>query len=99
MEIIVQDMHKGDCPCPGCIKTIKKSRHIICPICGEPAQIKIKNYKISISECKYNHIVDDLNINEFKSSQLIDESKIICDECKVRNKAEIYKNTMYFCNT
>jgi len=99
MEIIVQDMHKGGCSCPGCIRTIKKSKHIICPACGESAQIKIKNYKISLSECIYNHKVDDLNINEFKSSQLIDESKIICDECKNTNKAEIYNNMMYFCNT
>ena len=99
MEIIVQGMHKGGCSCPGCIRTIKKSKYVICPTCGKPAQLKIKNYKISISECKYNHKVDDLNINEFKSSQLIDESKIICDECKVRNKSEIYKNMMYFCNT
>jgi uncharacterized CHY-type Zn-finger protein len=64
----------------------KLSRQIICPICGESAKIKLNNYKISIYECKYNHNLNDLNIDEFKSSQIIDESKIICGICKDVNK-------------
>ena len=78
---------------------IKKSNQIICPTCGELAQIKLKNYKISIYGCKNNHKIDDLNINEFETSQLIDESKIICDICKEKNKAETMNNQFYICKT
>lgn len=77
----------------------KKSKQVICPVCGESAQIKFKNCKISISECKYHHNIDDLNINEFESSQLINESKIICDRCKDRNKGITYNNEFFICNT
>lgn len=75
----------------------KLSRQIICPICGESAKIKLNNYKISIYECKYNHNLNDLNIDEFKSSQIIDESKIICGICKDTNKKKTYDNTFYYC--
>jgi len=77
----------------------KKSKEVICPICGDPAQIKLKNSKISIHECKYNHNIDDLNINEFETSQLINESKIICGKCKNINKRDTYKNEFFICNT
>ena len=77
----------------------KKSNEVICPICGEPAQIKLKNSKISIHECKYNHTIDDLNIDEFETSQLINESKIICGKCKDANKGNTYKNDFFICNT
>ena len=78
---------------------LKKSNQIICPTCRELAQIKLKNHKISIYGCKNNHKIEDLNINEFETSQLIDESKIICDKCKEKNKAEIKDNKFYICNT
>ena len=77
---------------------LKKSNQIICPTCGELAHIKLKNYKISICGCKNNHKIDDLNINEFETSQLIDESKIICDICKIENKATTYNNLFYTCS-
>ena len=77
----------------------KKSNEVICPICGEPAQIKLKNSKISIHECRYNHTIDDLNIDEFETSQLINETKIICGTCKHANKGNTYKNDFFICNT
>ena len=77
----------------------KKSKEVICPICGESAEIKLKNSKISIHECKYNHNIDDLNINEFETSQLINESKIFCGRCKDTNKGNTFKNDFYICNT
>ena len=76
-----------------------KSKQVICPICGEPALIKLKNCKISICECKYHHNIEDLNLNEFENSQLINESKIICDKCKRHNKSDTYHNLFYICNT
>ena len=78
---------------------IKMSDHIFCPICGESAIVKIKNYKISICECKNDHSINDLNINEFKNTQLINESLIICGKCKDKNKENTYNNIFYVCNT
>ena len=77
----------------------RKSKQVICPICGELALIKFKNSKISICECKYHHNIDDLNLNEFENSQLINESKIICDICERNNKNDSYRNIFYICNT
>jgi len=82
----------------GCALPKKKSKQVICPTCGEPSQMKIKNYKISIFECKNQHKKDDLNLDEFEKSQLINESKIICNRCKENNKGNSYKNIFYLCN-
>ncbi len=76
----------------------KRSNQVICPICGEFAQVKLENCKISIHECKYNHKIDDINFNEFETSQLINESKIMCNKC-ARSKADCYKNEFYVCNS
>ena len=74
----------------------KKSKHVICPTCGEPAQIKIKNYKISIYECENQHKKDDLNLDEFVNSQFINEKNIICDQCKYSTKEDSYNNKFFF---
>jgi len=76
-----------------------KSKQVICPVCGEAAQIKIKNYKIYIYKCKYHHKTKELNLNEFETSQIINESKIICGKCKEKDKEITYNNLFYICNT
>ena len=78
---------------------IKKSKQVICPNCSQSAQIKLKNCKISKCECRHHHKNDDLNINDFNSSQNIDESKIIYCKCKDTNKGSTYDNIFYICNT
>lgn len=78
--------------------SIKMSNHVFCPICGEPAIMKMKNYTISISECKYDHNIDGLNINEFETSQLINEKMILCGNCE-SNRAETYNNIFFVCKT
>ena len=77
-------------------RQFKKPNQIICPTCYGPAQIKIKNCKISICECKNHHNIDGLNIKEFKKTQFIDESTIDCGICK-RKKTEIINYLLYFC--
>ena len=59
--------------------SIMKSKDIICPECGENINIKIKNYKISLYDCKNGHKIDNLSLDEFEESQNIDLSKIICE--------------------
>ena len=74
------------------------SPYIICPICKEHARYELKNYRIRIFNCKNGHVIDDILIKDFESTQMIDESLIICDKCKKNNKSNTYNNEMYRCN-
>ena len=77
---------------------IIKPPHIICPICKECARFEINNYRIKIFNCKNGHVFDNILINDFEKTQIIDESKIICNWCNTQNKADAYDKEMYFCN-
>ena len=48
--------------------------------------MKIKDYKISLFECKNGHKIDNLSFDEFEKTQNIDLSKIICNICKKNPK-------------
>ena len=74
-----------------------KSDYIVCPECKKNCLINIINYKVSLSNCPYGHNTNNLSINEFTNSQYIDESLILCDECK-NNKAMVFKNEFFFCS-
>jgi len=78
---------------------IKKSKEVICPNCKGNARIKFENYKIKLYECENNHIYKDIQLNEFNKLQSIDESQIICDNCKTNNKSETFNKQFYICNT
>ena len=77
----------------------KKYKFIICPKCHEPTRFKIKDFKIKLYGCPNGHIIDNLTISDMDKSQLIDESKIICDICKNVNKGKTYNNSFFICNT
>ena len=49
-------------------------------------------------ECKNGHNINNILLDEFEDAQYIDESKIICDECKDNNKYTSYKKIFYRCN-
>ena len=66
-------------------KKLIRSKNIICPECGEDIKIKINNYKIDLFECKNNHVIKSLSLNEFEKIQMIDLMKIKCDICKENN--------------
>ena len=80
-------------------KSIIKSKKIICPECGEPTCINISNFKISLFDCKNGHKINDISIDKFEKTQLIDQSKIICNICKEKNKSNTQNNEFYICNT
>ena len=84
---------------PSIKQNLKKSKYIICPICQENIRIKINNYKIELYECKNSHNFQYSSFEDFKKSQIIDESKIICDSCKDSNKSSTYENLFYICNS
>jgi len=79
-------------------KNLIMANHVVCPICKESANIYFENMKIKIMNCKYNHI-SSLLYDQFKNTQIIDESKIICNVCKDKNKSNSYNKIMYLCNT
>ena len=76
---------------------IKYSKDIICPECGENCIIMFNDYKIDISNCKNNHSFNYILFDKFKETQKIDESKIICNDCKNVNKLNSSENKFYQC--
>ena len=74
-----------------------KSANFICPKCQESALYELKNHKIKIYNCKNGHIMENLLLSELDKTQMIDETEIICHECKKINKSITYNKEMYFC--
>ena len=68
MNVIVFEMENQN---EGKQKIIK-SKYIICPKCHENAFLEIKNFKISIINCKNGHRTENLDIKEFENTQKID---------------------------
>ena len=75
----------------------KKSRNIICPECKQNIRIKIDDKKISLYNCRNGHKKEYKTLEELDKTQYIDESKIICDDCKKQNKGCSYENKFYIC--
>ena len=73
------------------------SNEIICPKCKENCRFKINDYKITLYGCQNNHEKRNINLDEFYKTQIIDESKIICDNCKENNKQITYDKQFYKC--
>lgn len=78
-------------------KILKKSKNIICPICMENSRISMEDFKISIYDCRNKHRTDNIQLNEFEKTQYVDQSKIICDNCKTKNKSESTDDKFYIC--
>ena len=79
-------------------KNIIKSSYIICTICKESARFKFDDYTITIYDCKNGHITNNISIYEFENTQLIDKTKIICNQCKIQNKSNTDNKEMFICN-
>ena len=78
-------------------KNVLKMKEVICPKCGENARLKITNYKITLFECKNGHKINNILLNEFGNTQIINLSNIKCDNCKENDRENSYKNTFYNC--
>ena len=57
----------------------------------------MKDYKITLSECKNDHIIENISLKEFENSQKIDLSKIECNNCNEKNKGNSFKNEFFKC--
>ena len=78
---------------------IINTTNIICPICKENTLININDYRINLFDCKNGHKMNNVCLIDFKNTQKIDISKIICDICKINNKGNIFNNEIYKCLT
>ena len=66
---------------------VEESKDIICPECKEPCMLKIEDYHINLYDCRNGHTIKGIKIDEYKKTQEINTSIIICDQCKIKNKA------------
>ena len=88
VESIDQEVKKGN--------GIIQSKEIICKECRENCFLNIENYKILLNGCKNGHKSDNLFLNEFHRTQMVDENKIKCCYCK---EDKVTKNKIYLCNS
>ena len=73
------------------------SKYPICPECGGIIRIDIKDYKINLFECDKGHELKGLTFQQYVKVQKLDETKIVCDNCKNINKAQTHENKFYKC--
>ena len=76
-----------------------KFNDIVCPDCKEPCRIIFENYKIKLYECVNGHITSNIRIKDFVNNQKINESEIICNICKSKNKGNCNNDEFFYCLT
>ena len=74
-----------------------KSKDIICPKCGKICLIKFDNFKINLYECKNNHETNNILLNEYNNTQIINENNIICEICNKYSKNITYNRQFFKC--
>ena len=74
----------------------EQSKEIICPKCFENCRIKWNNYKINLFGCKNGHVINNILLEEFEETQIIDETKILCGNCN-KSISKIYNKEFYKC--
>ena len=83
--------------------SLKVSDHIICPRCKFMSEIVINNFKIYITNCNNNHSMPGLFMNDFITTQYLDESRIMCFQCRktqkeLLNSKESQPNILLMCS-
>ena len=66
-----------------------------CPKCGQNCRIKIKDYKITLYDCKNSHKSEDILLEEYKNIRNSSQSNIECKNCGQEPK----NNEAYKCLT
>ena len=80
-------------------KFLAKSKEVICPKCKEICRMDIKNYKITLFNCKNGHRFNNISLDKYYNTQIIDESNIKCgNNCGI-TKAETFKGIFHKCLT
>ena len=94
LKILVHDKNNGE---QNVNSNIILSKYPICRECGGIIRIDIKDYKINLFGCDKGHENKGLTFEEYIELQKLDETKIICDNCKKSNKAITFKKQFYRC--
>ena len=76
---------------------ITKSKDIICPKCKELCRLNIINFKVILYGCQNGHKKNNIYLDDFNNTQLINESKIKCENCNDKNKYNSYQKQFYKC--
>ena len=79
-------------------KMLVKPKDISCPKCGEPAKVNLSEFKLFF-QCKKGHNTGNILLSDYKDSQKVDISKILCGKCKSVNKANSYEHMFFRCLT
>ena len=61
--------------------------------------LQINNFKVRLYDCINEHDIDEISLEEFEDTQKIDESKIICQDCKNMNKSNSDNKSFFRCNS
>ena len=63
------------------------NNNIICPLCKGNINIKIRDYKIELFDCKNKHKIENVSLAEYKNLQNID---FICEICNRSDKCNYF---------
>ena len=63
-----------------------KPNQVICPKGQMITKMSINNYRIRIYDYLNKHEINNILLENFDQDQKINISKIICNECKIKNK-------------
>ena len=78
-------------------KSNNELHEVICPICMEPCEFMMENYKIKLFDCKNGHKMENIKLDEYMDYQKIDKNKIFCDNCQNKNLNDAINNEFYKC--
>ena len=92
INILVQEIEEYN-------NSFEVSKEVICPNCKEICLLNIVDYKIILYDCKNGHKQNNILLDEFNDTQLINESKIICSNCNIQNKSQTYNKKFNKCLT
>ena len=67
-------------------------RSIICPKCQQYIIMEINDYKIFLSKCKNGHIFNNINLQDFNSTQKYEEAQKLLKEKNIIKKEDIKLN-------
>ena len=84
-------------PIPDTNQPLVKSKYITCPECCENIRLRFINYKIKLYDCRKKHNFNNILLDEFQNTQVHDFSKVICGNCKNKNKMNSFLNEFYKC--
>ena len=76
--------------------TLKQSKDVICPKCGDICLIDIEDYKIKLNNCINKHNIEKILLDEYNNLESSNELNIFCNNCN-KNKREIYNNQLHIC--